>query len=113
MFVAVLFAVLLSAQSPDVRQQTLKSGVEVRTVTIWVHGKHGGLPKPVGEKDFTVFENGVHQPITLFVKNTDDPKVTRYEIGYKVKPSGPGEKKRIEVRVRGFRGKIRREFVTR
>ena len=69
----LLLHLSLLAQSAEVRT-TIKSGVEVRTVTISVHAKGLGKPKPLVEQDFTVFENGARQPITLFVKNTDDPK---------------------------------------
>jgi hypothetical protein len=108
-----LLALFLGAQAPDVQQLTLKSGVEVRTMTITVHGRAGGQPKLLAQEDFTVFENGLRQPISLFVKNTDDPKAPRYQLGYAVQPCPPGQKKRIEIRIRGFRKKMYYDFVTR
>ena len=111
--VALTLAGASQSQGLAVRQETLKSGVEVRTMTISIHGKGGGKPKSLVQEDFTVFENGRRQPISLFVKNTDDPKAPRYELGYAVTPSAPGEKKRIEIRIRGFRAKIHYDFVTR
>ena len=109
----LILALFLGAQAPDVQQLTLKSGVEVRTMTITVHGKLGRQPRLLVQEDFRVFEDGLPQPISLFVKNTDDPKAPRYQIGYAVTPSAPGQKKRIEIRIRGFRKKIQYDFVVR
>jgi hypothetical protein len=111
MLILLLYLSLLG-QSPEVRT-IVKSGVEVRTMTITVHGNLGRPPRRLIQEDFTVFENGVRQPISLFVKNTDDPKAPRYQIGYPVTPSAPGDKKRIEIRIRGFRKKIQYDVVAR
>lgn len=100
-------------QVPEVRQETLKSGVHARTLVLKVRGKLGRKPRQLVEGDITILENGVVQPISAFVKNTDDPKITRYDLGYTVTDSTASQKKRVEIRVRGYNKKMVTDFVTR
>jgi hypothetical protein len=96
-------------QAPEVRRVTLKSGVEVQTLRIQMSGPKDKREKFV-QDDFTIYEDGVLKPIALFVKNTDDAKRTRYEIGYVATPGPPGQKRRIDLRIRGVRKQISHEF---
>jgi hypothetical protein len=112
LFIAVL-AGAPQSQGLEVRQQTLKSGVQVRSVVLTVRGKFGRKPRQFDESDFTILENGVAQPIAVFVKNSDDPKIVRYDIGYTITDDTPGQKKRVEIRVRGISKKMVTDFVTR
>ena len=53
----VLMAALAAApqtQGLEVRQETLKSGVHVRSVVLTVHGKFGRKPRPLVEADITI-----------------------------------------------------------
>jgi hypothetical protein len=97
---------------PEVRT-IIRSGVELRIVAISVLGKNGDPPRKLVEKDFTILEDGVPQAVTQFVKNTDNPGMTRYQLGYAPPPSKPGETRHIEIRIRGIRRQITHEVVTR
>ena len=99
-------------QAPEVGRVTLKSGVEVQTVRIQISGPRDRRDRFV-QDDFTIYEDGVLKPIALFVKNTDDPNRTRYQVGYAAPPGPAGQKRRIDLRIRGMRKKIAHEFVTR
>lgn len=103
---------LQNAKDQEVRT-IVKSGVELRMVTVNVRGKDGGPPRNLAQADFTILEDGVRQTVTVFVKNTDNPKSSRYQLGYQPTPSKPGETKHIEIRVRGIHKKITHDFVTR
>jgi hypothetical protein len=103
---------LVQEREQDVRT-VIRSGVEGRMVIVRVTGKDGGPPRKLERADFTVLEDGAAQAVTVFTKNTDDPKTTRYELGYTPPPSKSGETTHIEIRVRGIRKKITYDFVTR
>lgn len=99
-------------REPAVRT-IVRSGVELRVVTVNVTGEERRSAAKAGAADFTILEDGVPQTVTHFVKNTDNPKTTRYQLGYVAPPSRPGDTKHIEVRVRGIRRTITHDFVMR
>jgi len=94
-------------------QTIVKSGVEMRSITILMRSKDDGPPRQLVQRDFTVTENGVKQPISLFVKSSIDPTTDRYQLGYPIASSNSGERKRIEVRIRGIRKRIAYDVAAR
>jgi hypothetical protein len=108
----VLVGVILScacmgyAQDGSVPQQTFRSGVEVVEVVINVMGKAGDEPKKLQQQDFRLTENGIEQALTTFAVDHPSATVARFTLGYSSSSSRIVRK--IEVRIRGFRRKIKR-----
>lgn len=93
-------------------QTIVTSGVEFRSITILMRSKNDGPPRQLVQQDFAVTENGVQQRISLYTKSSVDPTTDRYQLGYPITSSNPGERKHIEVRIRGIKKRIAYDVVT-
>ena len=113
--ILVTLMLVMPGQTPvlEVAKQTVKSGIHIQTLVLNVRGQLGRRPRELAQSDITILENGVVQPISVFVRHTENPKVTRYELGYTVTDPTPGLTKRVEIRVRGLRRKLVAEFTSR
>jgi Ca-activated chloride channel family protein len=68
--VALLGAALLAAQAqgPTGRVAVFKSGVDVVNLSVTVTDPKGRFITDLGEVDFEVLEEGIHQPLTIFTR---------------------------------------------
>ena len=97
-----------NAADGTVKRQTFRSGVEAVEVVINVMGKDGAPPKTLARDDFRLTENGVEQMITAFLEEHPSSTMTRFTVGYT--SSHADIVRKIEVRIRGFRKRIKLTF---
>lgn len=97
--------VVLRSQAPE--PQVFREGVEAVHVTIHVSGRNGRPPRLLQRSDFRVSENGKEQAITVFASEQLSESTRVFTIGYTSRTPAT-TKRKVEVRIRGFRKRITR-----